>query len=281
MSLFYREEHKTCYNYKLATSTNFELLHFQESKVPQEINVDSSVLIFLLSGEVLVTCNNFQDKLHKEGEIALLPRNSCCYVKIIRECTIISCAFIPNINFCNRFSLHQLVDFIPKKFTYEFTILPMRERISQFLALLRNCLEDGLECVHFHELKEQELFLLLRAYYSKEELATFFYPLIGKDVDFKEFILSNYLSITDLNDFAQRANMSIDTFKRRFKEVYGESAHKWITQRKAEQIYRDIILTQNTLTEIATKYRMSSQAYLTTFCKQHFGKTPQELRNNI
>lgn len=281
MSLFYKQEHTTCYNYRMQTSATFRVLQFAKCDVPEIINVDRSVLIFLLEGETLVTCNNYKDKIQKAGEIALLPNNSCCYVRVLKPTTIISCSFVRDIDFCSRFSFGHLVEFIPDNFTYDFRALPIREVMGQYLSILRRCLEDGLSCVHFHELKEKELFILLRAYYSKEELAAFFYPLLGKDIDFKDFVLSSYLVYDDLSEFAGQANMSLDTFKRRFKEAFGESAHKWITSRKSEMIYRDLLMTAKSFADIASEYRMSSQAYLSTFCKQHFGKTPQELRDNV
>ncbi len=280
MSLFYKEEHTTCYNYKLPTSANFNVIHFQKNNVPQTINVDRSVLTFMLSGTTLVTYNSYRDKPHKEGEIVLLPRNSCCYIKVVEDCTLISCSFVQNIDFCNRFSFQQLADFVPKKFIYDFTVLPVRERIGEFLKLLQHCLEDKLECSHFHELMERELFILLRAYYKKEELAAFFFPLIGKDMDFKDFVLGNYLRIPDLNEFAVQCNMSLNTFKRRFQEEFGQSAHKWITERKTEWIYRDILLTDKPFSEIGLEYGLTSSTYFSEFCKKHFSKLPQELREN-
>ena len=279
MSLFYREEHTTCYNYRLQTSASFKVMKVAKSDFPEIINVDRSVIIFLLKGKAIVTCNNYKDKIHESGEMILLPRNSCCYIKVLEDATIMSCSFVQNIDFCNRFSFNLLVEFLSEEFIYDFKKLPVKERVSQFLSLLRDCLNDGLSCVHFHEQKEKELFLILRAYYSKEELAAFFYPLLGKDMDFKDFVLSNYLLVDDLHEFARLGNLSVDTFKRRFKDAFGEPAHKWIIQRKSEFIYRDIILTNKSFADIALDYKMSSQAYLSTFCKQHFGKSPQELRD--
>ncbi|MEY8587504.1 helix-turn-helix transcriptional regulator [Phocaeicola sartorii] len=280
MSLFYKEEHTTCYHYTMLASANFQILHFNVSHLPQLIEVDRSVLIFLLSGEARVTCNNYRDRHQREGEMLLLPCNSCCYVKIIRECTIISCSFLPNVDFCSSFSFHDLARYIPENYSYDFPVLPVRERVAQCMTLLRQCLQDGVSCAHYHTLKERELFILLRAYYSKEELAVFFFPLLGKDVDFKDMVLMNYRSVRHINEFAELAHMSTDTFKRRFKDAFGEPVHKWMTQRKAELIYRDIVLGQKTFAEISIEHDMSSQAYLSTFCKRHFGDTPQNLRES-
>lgn len=280
MSLFYKEEHETCYNYKLSTSVNFSIFHFKKSEASQAIDIDRSVLLFMISGEVLVTCSGFKNKHHKEGEISLIPRNSCCFIKVLEDCTIVSCSFVQNMDFCNRFSFHQLANYIPDNFVYDFTLLPIRERISEFLVLLQHCLDDKLECLHFHELMERELFIFFRVYYRKEELATFFYPLIGKDMDFKDFVLSNYLHVSGLKEFAAQANMSLNTFKRHFQDSFGQSAHKWIIARKSEWIYKDILLTDKPFSEIAEDYGFRSHTYFSEFCKKNFGKSPQLLRES-
>lgn len=279
MSLFYKEEHLTCYNYKLSASANFAVTNFKKNDAPQVINIDRSVLFFILSGKVSVTCNQYKNREHQQGEVALIPRNHCCYVRIIEDTTVVSCSFLLNIDFCNHFSFRNLSNFIPDNFVYDFTILPIRKRVSEFLNLLAHCLEDGIECMHFHELMEKELFIFFRAYYSKEELASFFYPLLGKDLDFKDFVMSNYLLIKDLSEFASQANMSLPTFKRHFRETFGQPAHKWITERKAAWIYKDILLTNMPFAEIGEKYHFLSPAYFSAFCKKNFGLSPQKIRD--
>lgn len=278
MTLFYKEEHTTCYNYRLPSLANFNFLRFEKTDIPITLNVDRSVLIFLLSGEAQVTCGNYKNRTYKESEVMLIPRNSCCFVKVKKECVTISCSFVQNIDFCNQFSFHKLLEFVPEDFVYDFTLLPIRERIGEFLTLLKHCLDDKLNCQHFHELMERELFIFLRAYYTKEELAAFFYPLIGKDMDFKDFVLSNYLSIPNIEEFASLANMSLATFKRRFQDAFGQSVHKWIMERKAEWAYKDILLTDKPFPEISQEYGFQSSTYFSEFCKKHFGKSPQELR---
>lgn len=78
--------------------------------------------------------------------------------------------------------------------------------------------------MHYHQIKRDELFLYLRAGYTKEELAQFFYPILGRDLDFKDFILTNSRKIFDVKDFATQANMSLSTFNRRFKETFNDTA---------------------------------------------------------
>ena len=74
--------------------------------------------------------------------------------------------------------------------------------------------------------------------------------------------------------------MSLSTFKRRFKHTFHSPAHSWIAARKAHFIYSEIINTRKTFIEIAQQFGLSSSAYLTAFCKQHFSMTPQEIRRS-
>ena len=276
--LQYAGEHRSCLNYRMPQDAAIKLLHYPEG-MRQIVDTDESLIIFVLEGEVKVSADGHNDVLHRAGYISLQPRNSSSYIQVQQPCTFISFHSPHDITLCDRFSVQSLPRYIPEGFHYRFTLLPIRQRLAEYATGLRHCLEDGLGCVHFLEMKMQELFILLRAYYSKEELATFFYPLIGKNRDFKDFVYEHYLKVDSLNEFAALANTSVDTFKRRFKETFGEPAHKWITGRKAEHVYRDIALGILSFADIAEKYRCSSVSYLTTFCKQHLGKTPQQLRN--
>ncbi len=88
----------------------------------------------------------------------------------------------------------------------------------------------------------------------------------------------NSRTLFDVKEFAVRANMSLSTFNRRFKETFNDTAKNWLLLRKQEFVEHDITLSNLTFNEIAEKYSFSSTSYLVTFCKKYFGKTPNELR---
>ena len=85
----------------------------------------------------------------------------------------------------------------------------------------------------------------------------------------------------DVNELADMAHLSLVTFNRHFKKAFGETAARWLEKRRAEDLLREIQLTRKTFAEIALEFRFSSPAYLTTFCKRHFGKTPKQLRTDF
>lgn len=121
---------------------------------------------------------------------------------------------------------------------------------------------------------------MFRGYYTKEDLAHFFYPVLSANWDINSFVLNHYKKVNDVSELANMAHLSLVTFNRHFKKAFGETAARWLEKRRAEDLLREIRLTKKSFTEIALEFRFSSSAYLTTFCKRHFGKTPKELRSS-
>ncbi|MDD4820915.1 MAG: helix-turn-helix transcriptional regulator [Flavobacteriales bacterium] len=122
------------------------------------------------------------------------------------------------------------------------------------------------------------MLLLFRAYYSKEDLALLFYPLLSKNTDFKSFVMSNFRSVTSVAEFAKKYNCSISTFNRRFKIFFGENAFAWINRHRVEHIKEDLENTSTPFATLAHRYGFSSQAYFSAFCKKQFSLTPKQIR---
>ena len=170
-----------------------------------------------------------------------LPCNCLCSAKVLEDTVLLRCHFDKNTQMCSRFALENLPRLVDlSSIPQAFNPLPIRERLRQFLVNLYACLDDGLGCRHFHVMKRQELALLFRGYYSKEELAAFFYPVLSEDMDFKELVLANFRDVKELDALAKLANLSPATFSRRFKKTFGLSFAQWLEKRKVEDILRDI-----------------------------------------
>ena len=131
---------------------------------------------------------------------------------------------------------------------------------------------------HLHKLKTYELFFLLRHYYAADELARLLAPITGQNLTFKHFVLNHFTEYPSIENFARMAHLNLDTFKRTFRKEFKQPVHRWLNERKKVNILHDLKYTQLPLQDIATRYRFSSLAYLSTFCKQHLGKSPSEIR---
>ena len=212
------------------------------------------------------------------GYMFLLPKNKQITTFARKATTLLLCSFTNDLRLCSRFSIQQLSHFISESTCQNPYCLKLDIRLQSFFSLLVDCLKEGLGCIHYHQIKRDELFLYLRAGYTKEELALFFYPVLDQNLEFKDFVLMNSRKIFDVKHFALQANMSQSTFNRHFKETFNETAKNWLLLRKQEFVKRDIALSNLSFSEIAEKYKFSSTSYLDTFCKKYFGKTPKEIR---
>ncbi len=282
MKLLYVNEHINCSKY---ASDEDALIRIVQKKSPSENwegHIPYSLLVYVVSGSIVVSWENHQKRKAVAGEMLFLPNNSFvsesgddCFVTLIFRVDM-------DLNMCNRFNLENLLKQTDiTKDMYDFPVLKANDRLSRFFSLLLDCLSDGLRCIHFMLAKRNELLLLLRAYYTKEELALLFYPILSTNLDVKNFVMSNYYKVKDTKELASLANMSMVTFNRHFKKVFGESAARWFEKQKAESILREIEQTNKTFQEISDQYDFSSPSYLVTFCKRHFKKTPKEIRDNF
>ena len=71
MSLFYKEEHTTCYNYRLPSVANFKVLRYAAGEDFVPVDVNRSVIVFLMKGEVLVNNGLHKEYVHKAGHFVL------------------------------------------------------------------------------------------------------------------------------------------------------------------------------------------------------------------
>ncbi|MDR1680588.1 MAG: AraC family transcriptional regulator [Prevotellaceae bacterium] len=184
------------------------------------------------------------------------------------------------INFCNHFPLEMLYE---NKKKYAVSNMPhllkINARVAAYLKLLITSLDDGLKCLYFQEIKQRELLFYMRAYYPKEELLAFFYPILNSDISFSEQVYKHIDKVKRLEELALVTNYSLSGFKKRFMKVFGMPAYQWLSQEKAKRIYHDINCTKKTFKELSIAYEFSSSAHFNSFCKKAFGVSPSKIRN--
>ena len=149
--------------------------------------------------------------------------------------------------------------------------LEIRDRLCKFLELLVSYLEDGANCIHFHEIKLKELFWNIRFYYSRQELANFFYMIIGRSQDFKNKVLNNYKSCRTVKELASACDISLSAFKRQFSAEFGEAPAEWMQKQLLGEIKYKLSVTDLPLGTIANELEFSSLAHFSRFCKRCLG----------
>lgn len=278
MTLLCKNEHISCTNYAEEFNKVFTLMEIPEGHTVERRFLNTTFLVILLQGDIEIRYEIDKYFTPQLGYMFLLPKNKQITTFARKATTLLLCSFTNDLKLYSRFSIQQLSHFISESTCQNPYCLKLDIRLQSFFSLLVDCLKEGLGCIHYHQIKRDELFLYLRAGYTKEELALFFYPVLGQNLEFKDFVLMNSRKIFDVKNFALQANMSLSTFNRRFKETFNETAKNWLLLRKQEFVKRDVALSNLSFSEIAEKYKFSSTSYLNTFCKKYFGKTPKEIR---
>lgn len=271
-------QHIDCCNYRKDSSINhFNIVNFNNTKMSYSTKMESTIL-FLLDGEIVITkdCVNF---IIHDKEMIVIPPFTSVFINS-NKAEGICYRFSKPIQFCSELSLEQLFDFSQNEVYPKLDIskLTIDSLLYDYLCCVKSIINEGVHCMQFHEALASHIFIIIRAFYSKNELRAFFNTLLTKNMEFKSYILENCDNIDNNKVIAEKLNMSLSTFNRKFRESFNESPHKWLTRIKAEKIYKELVSTDSSLTEIAYNNNFSSISYLVTFCRHHFNDTPNGIR---
>lgn len=215
-----------------------------------------------------------------EKSMLFMSVHSNCMLKAKTDVELLIIGFGELFNLCDKFTFQSLVP-IQELLKYEFEPLDIRNPLDDFLVLMETYLEDGFEVKNLFKEKLKELFILFRAYYSKEELAMFFYPLVAKSVDFKVAALTNFSYNLNLEEWAEACHYNKRAFQRYFREIFGVAPEQWVAMEKAKQIRYYLSVTGIGLKEIAERLCFDSAVHLNKFCKTWFGMSPTDLKKTL
>jgi AraC-like DNA-binding protein/mannose-6-phosphate isomerase-like protein (cupin superfamily) len=278
--LLYAEEHLACYHYDNHENSTIKLIRFGKGQ-KKTMEINSHSIFIILSGSGNISFGKFVNQPIREDNIILLPIHEQVQFNANTKLTALVYRLPPSFHFCDHFSIEMLYHQGYKPETDHFQILNANQRIKAYAESFIPCLKDGLKCVFFFELKMKELFFLLRAYNTKEDLAAFFAPLLTDDMDFYNFVLTHYQSVKTVKELALLADYSITGFEKRFRKVFGMSAHQWMKHQLSSKLYHEISCSRKTFIEISDMFGFSSSAHLSNFCKTVFGSTPSAIRKDM
>ena len=140
------------------------------------------------------------------------------------------------------------------------------------------CVEDGLKCRYWFELKIDEFFTYLRAYYPEDELRDFFLMILSGDTVFSEYVRLNWERFATVNEMAASLNMTRNRFSKQFSEIFNTPPSRWMTDRRAMKVRDEIFASNELFKQIAFDNGFESEAHFTRFIKKKLGKTPTQLR---
>ena len=271
----YLQEHLSCRHYVSDYSCGFTYRNITGGDF-MDVENRYNHLIFLTEGKLIVNCDEFANRHFKQGDLFFIPRAAAAQLTIVEDSKMIVCVFDAIKSICDKFNLHSCWS-ICKDLKYDFRSVRIIPQMEVFLNQLIYYLDQGVKCEHFHELKSQEMFLIFRWFYTREQLALLFYPIIGQSLDFKTFILDNHLKVKNINELSDLSMMGRSGFDVKFKKEFGMPPGQWLLKQKAKHIKIHMSMPGVTISDLLIKFDFNSATHFTRFCKQHFGCTPSKL----
>ncbi|MDR3218831.1 MAG: AraC family transcriptional regulator [Dysgonamonadaceae bacterium] len=275
MSIFYLDEHTACGNYISDYTVGFKNYHIPQGDYFVPANKEHHYLFFVSKGRA---------ELHYESKVYSLKKDMVCFIPISSDyklyaetdTNIIINYFNKPIDLCEKLALENLNAYVDQK--VHIPILKVNQPMKKFLSSLTFYINEGIFCKHFHEIKQKELFCIFRYFYSKKEIAGLFAPIISKNIDFKNMVLSNYLHACSVKELANICNYSLSSFNRIFKKNFNENPYTWLQNQKLKYITGKLSDKNIPLGQIIDEFRFSSPSHFTIFCKKHLHVTPSQFR---
>lgn len=273
-------ESMSCLNYRSEYRVYFKRRALTVGEGFKHNGPNGICMVFVISGRI---CVFEQEKRHVDieaGEMVVL--SSLAKQEVVCEQNAEIIWFISD--YLREFSakLVRNLEDDCNKINYRFNKLPIRRSLNSFLELLDSYLKNGMTCGYLLEEKQDELFILLDAYYTRSELALFLYPYTAiKDSDFKKMVLQNSLQAKGVPELIELCGYSVGGFKKMFKDVFGGSIYQWMLQQKAEKLRYRLAEDDVNLKTLIDEFGFSSPAHFTKFCKKWLGKTPTQYMEEV
>ena len=196
-----------CY-IKSDLKNKFSYFKFEKDTVFQRNKADkNNNLVFILHGEMEVIYGDLYPRLISGGNMILLTPLSRCVCKAVSTVELIILGFGTLNHSCDKYIFQNLTPFF-SLIKYEFRELEIRESLDRFLQLMQNYEQNQVPMADLASRKIQELFIILHAYYTSDELAMLFYPLLGKNMEFKKLVVDYYLHVKSAGEFAELCGYS-------------------------------------------------------------------------
>lgn len=233
-------------------------------------------MIFMLKGELLVNSKEHPGTTLKAEQIILQSIGSTLELLTLTEAEYIVYRFTELPLICKE-KYEQILKNAKAPMVY--TPLPFIPLLARLLeGVVSYFQEQPAACSGYIDLKCRELVYILTCYYPLPQISAFFHPISLYTESFHYFVMQNYGTVKNVEEFAHRGGYTTATFRRLFKNMYGVPVYEWILDKKREGILADLLQTKQRVSVISARYGFDSLSHFAHFCKDSFGDTPRSLR---
>lgn len=275
-SIFY-DEYELCRICTEKTERGFQFMRVKAGDNCLFEEQEAYTIIFLLAGCIKVIDGEGVSSELSGGEMTMLTRNDIyrCYALTDMECIVLKGH--DTLSFCDQ---KGVTDHIEKWLNGVSLkrVLIIKPRLMEFLLCVSNYLNDGITCPYMHKTKETELSTLFKAYYTFDEMTSFFLMYVRQSHEFEMFVMRNYLKMKGVKEFVDLSGMTLAAFNKKFKSHFKETPYQWLIKQKSKHIYHELSATYKSFTTIAREYHFTDPSHFNRYCKTMFGASPSQIR---
>jgi AraC-like DNA-binding protein len=226
------------------------------------------VQIFVIRGKITLHVDNRNNQTVICNEMLVLTGATYFRIESIEPAHVVICKVPVNVMFSSKLVEELTSINVPE--SMDSSKVKIHGTIRKFLLLLVHCLNGVPISKYWCDLKRQELFMLLFAYYDKIVLAGFFNQQMAQDTAFKMFVFNNYRKAKNIRELVALSDYSVSGFIKKFQRNFNESPYHWMQKQKAKLILTDINEGEKSLKTIAKEHNFSSYQHFSIFCRKNF-----------
>lgn len=208
----------------MSSDTGFSCHRLGKDDIYQIDNSKSSCALFVIQGRVNFDLGKSYEGEMEQRQMLYIPQNMKAQIESITSSRCILLFWDKHLNVCNKLFLNSLLS-KENDTDIKDIILPIKSPLMNVLESVNLYLDARLLCRHMHSLKQQELLLVLRGFYTKQELAAFFSASTNIGESFERFVLDNYKRTNSIKELANLCHISERSFNRKFHSCFGVSTY--------------------------------------------------------
>ncbi len=242
-------------------------------------NKTASHFIFVLSGGITISFNQYKNRPVLENEMFFLFKNNHFKWKASADTTLLLSGYNTATFPCTNAKAGVLYN-VKANIQFKCCGMVMKDEVRIIVNQMKYYLESGINCHHMYLLKYKELYLIFKHYYTYEEIVQVFYLSLKNDPFFSDQVLENYQKVKTVKELANLLGYGIKTFEKLFKENFDDSPYQWMQKRKALHILQKLMNPGISLKQIMYDFKFTTSSHFNFYCKQHLGASPTQIRSN-
>jgi AraC-like DNA-binding protein len=235
-------------------------------------------IVFLLSGRAILNSTEGLNVQVGTGEFFFLPASAEMSMMAKADCRCIVVCFDNLTDYCDLVYFRDLRHYVSKS-PLPHKAYAMNNLLYWATADLwrRFTMFSGVP--GYVNLALDELMYLLRCFYTREQMAEIFRPVIGMSLDFRGKVMKYYSRVKRLDEIADMLGMNRKSFDAHFSKEFGQPPYQWLLQQKAKHVFYSLATGTEAVNEVMHRYGFNIATHFSRFCRDYFNATPYEVRN--